>query len=366
MEWVVYVDMDAFYVACELRERPDLRGRPVIVGPDPAQGPSRGVVLSASYEARAFGVKSAMPVAQAGRLCPEATWVRPDFSKYSRASKEVRALLASVVPVVVPLSIDEFAVRLEEPDADHAEKETHVIQDLIRDRLSLTASLGVAPSRTVAKIASDRAKPGGVIVVEPERTEQFLAPLSVRAISGVGPKTGELLLRHGIETIGDLRRPLPPSLSLSLGGFGRWMRDLARGRVRESDERSDHSPRSHTSDRTLEDDTTDRALLGEVVDGLADGLAEGAQEEALTFQAVTVALRWSDFDQTQHGRTLPGATDDQETLRATARRLLSELLAHEARGRGRAVRRVSVRIHRLMPTSAGRRTLDAFVPPTSN
>lgn len=365
MEWVVYVDMDAFYVACELRDHPDLRGRPVVVGPDPNHGPSRGVVLSASYEARAFGVKSAMPVAQAGRLCPDAVWLGADFPKYSRTSKEVRSLLASVVPVVVPLSIDEFALRIEAPPGENVEARGREIQALIRDRLSLTASIGIAASRTVAKIASDRAKPGGVIVVAAEGTEAFLAPLPVRAISGVGPKTGELLHRHGVETIGDLRRPLPPSLGLSLGGFGRWMRDLARGRVRESDERGDYTPRSHTSDRTLEDDSRDRAALETEVDGLADGLAEGARDEGLTFQAVTVALRWSDFDQTQHGRSLPGASDDPATLRLTARRLLGELLATEARGRGRAVRRISVRIHRLAPAAAGRRTLDAFAPPAS-
>jgi len=152
--WIAYVDLDAFYVSCELRDRPELRGHAVIVGPPPAHGPSRGVVLSASYEARAFGVRSALPAAIAARMCPEATWIAPDFAKYERVSGEVRELLRRQSDTVIPFSIDEAAVVLEVDDPERARAAAEEIQRELRRALDLPASIGVATTRLVAKIAT--------------------------------------------------------------------------------------------------------------------------------------------------------------------------------------------------------------------
>ncbi|EQD52996.1 DNA polymerase IV, partial [mine drainage metagenome] len=155
-EWILYVDLDAYYVSCERRDRPELADRPVIVGPPPAAGPTRGVVLSASYDVRARGVRSAMPVAQAARLAPDAVWVAPDFAKYERVAEEFRACLGRVSPHVEPLSIDEAAVRIGPGSAERARAAAVEVQSMLRAELGLPSSIGVATARVVAKIASDR------------------------------------------------------------------------------------------------------------------------------------------------------------------------------------------------------------------
>ncbi|MCI4341544.1 MAG: DNA polymerase IV, partial [Thermoplasmata archaeon] len=212
MQWLFYVDMDAFYVSCELRERPELRGQPVLVGHRPTAPRDRGVVLAASYEARAFGVRSAMPSARALELLPNAQWVAPDFARYSAASQELRSLLAELYGEVHLRSIDEAIVVAELPDADAARSRAAAIQSAIDERLHLPASIGVSPHEVVAKIASDRAKPQGILVVAPEATEAFLSPLPVRAIPGVGPKAEATLQALGIRTIGELRTAEPGPL----------------------------------------------------------------------------------------------------------------------------------------------------------
>ncbi|MCI4350473.1 MAG: DNA polymerase IV [Thermoplasmata archaeon] len=360
MEWTLYLDMDAFYVSCELRDRPALRGRPVIVGPDPKKGASRGVVLSASYEARAFGVKSAQPVGAADRLCPEATWIDPEMGKYVATSREVREFVAGFESRVVAHSIDEMAVTVDAPDAAAAEARARRLQDGIRDGLGLPVSVGVATSRTVAKMATDVAKPGGLRVVPPAAVVDFLAPLPVRAIPGVGPKTSGLLQRYGIEQIADLRRPLPLGLRRELGEFAAWLAQLARGNVLESHDRDEAGPKSRSVDCTLEEDTRDPSELEGILEGMIERLVPSLEEEHLAFQTVTVALRWADFDQTQRSRTLSGAAVDAATLRAPARRLLGELLEREARGAGRPTRRLSLRVERLRPRLGSRRPIESF------
>ncbi|MCI4361943.1 MAG: DNA polymerase IV [Thermoplasmata archaeon] len=362
MRWVLYIDIDAFYVSCELRDRPDLVGRAVIVGPDPSKGPTRGVVLSASYEARAFGVRSAMPVGEAGRRCPEAVWIAADFPKYGRAAEEVRARLALRFDEVVPLSIDEAAVRLEAPDADAAGTVALEVQSDLRESLRLPASIGVATSRAVGKIASDRAKPGGVVVVRPESVAAFLAPLPTRSIPGVGPKTEARLASFGIVTIGDLAKGLPLAARREFGDSGRYFVRLARGE--ELVEGPDVlGPRSRSSDRTFETDVSDPREVEVAIDRLARELAESLAKERLRYQTVAVGVRWEDFSRTTRARTLTAAAEGSERLSATARRLFEELWSAEAAGRQRKVRTVSVHTERLRPATDRQRTLDSFDGP---
>jgi nucleotidyltransferase/DNA polymerase involved in DNA repair len=361
MRWTMYVDIDAYYVSCELRDRPELVGRPVIVGADPSRGPSRGVVLSASYEARAFGVRSAMPVGEAARRCPDAVWIRPDFSKYGRIAEEVRTRLREQFTEVVPHSIDEVAIALETPDADSAGLRAVEVQADLKERLRLPASIGVAPSRVVAKIASDRAKPGGVVVVRPESVAGFLAPLPVRAIPGVGPKTEARLAAYGMKTIADLAKGLPLAARREFGGQGRFYVQLARGEpIVESVE--EYAPRSRSTDRTFSADVGDLRELEVAVDALAHELADSLAKERLRFQTVAVALRWEDFSRASRSRTLPAASEGSERLAATALQLLEDLWVAEQAGKGRQVRTVSVHTERFQPVTDRQTRLDAFVP----
>jgi DNA polymerase IV (DinB-like DNA polymerase) len=359
MRWVLYVDLDAYYVSCEVRDRPELQGRRVIVGPDPKLGPSRGVVLSASYEARTTGVHSAMPVAQADRLCPDATWVPPDFEKYERVSREVRAFLAQRFEKVTALSIDEAAIPVDLPDAAEAERVARELKSAIAENLHLPCSIGVAPTRTVAKIATDRAKPGGVVVVPPDGVAEFLAPLSVRAVPGIGPKTEALLTEVGITRIGELRS-LPPGARRRLGAFAEELSRLARGESLPSDEEEERGPRSRSTDLTFDRDTSDEPELRAALDHLADELARSLARERLRYQTVSVALRWENFERSQRSRTLPSHQEGPEALRTAAHRLFEELLEAEGRGRRRRVRTLSVGAEKLLPARDRQSRLDGF------
>lgn len=357
--WVLYVDLDAYYVACELRDRPELRGRPVIVGAPPAEGPTRGVVLSASYEARPSGVRSAMPVGVAARLCPEAVWIPPDFAKYERISRDVRALLRRHSPTVVPFSIDEAAVILDGADAVVARQTAVMIQRELLQELSLPASIGVAPSRTIAKIATDRAKPAGILVVTAEEAAAFLAPLPVRAIPGVGPKTEEVLHGRGVRTIGDLAGQKPSELFRALGSFANELVALARGMPREEAEGSD-GPRSRSTDHTFARDVDRWEEVEGTVRTLAEELAVTLDREDLRYGTVGVAYRWADFARSQRSRSLGVAREGAVPLTETALRLARELWDSELSARRRPVRTVSVRTERLAPRTQRQIVLDEF------
>ncbi len=359
--WVLYVDLDAYYVSCELRDRPDLVGRPVIVGPPPSDGPSRGVVLSASYEARTFGVRSALPAGAAARMCPDAVWIRPDFEKYERISRDVRTLLREFSDDVVPFSIDEASVAIEASDASAARAVAERIQRALKDRLSLPASIGVATRRVVAKIATDQAKPGGILVVPPEEVVSFVAPLSVRVVPGVGPKTEELLKRHGVSTLGDLAGQRASEVRRWLGEFGVELVALARGRPAEESEPSG-GPRSRSTDHTFALDVERWEELEPTVRSLAEELANALAREELRYGAVGVAFRWADFSRTQRLRALPAAREGSAPLSERAVRLAHELWEAERAGRRRPVRTVSVRVERLTERTQRQVSLDEFEP----
>jgi len=357
--WVLYVDLDAFYVSCELRDRPELRGRPVIVGPPPSEGPTRGVVLSASYEARPSGVRSAMPVGVAARLCPDAVWIPPDFSKYERTAREVRTVLRRHSPTVIPFSIDEAALVLHEVDALEARRVAERVQGELLSELGLPASVGVAPSRTLAKIATDQAKPAGIRVVSSDGAAAFLAPLPVRAIPGVGPKTEEFLHGLGIQTVGDLAARKPSEFARTLGAFGTELISLARGETREEPEVSDE-PRSRSTDHTFARDVDTWEELEGTVRSLASELASSLDKENLRYGTVGVAYRWSDFSRTSRSRSLGAAREGPVPLSEAAVRLARELWEAERSSRHRPVRTVSDRTERLFARTQRQVFLDEF------
>src|SRR5712675_2736983 len=273
---IIHLDMDAFYASVEQRDKPELRGRPVAVG-GPAE--SRGVVAAASYEARAFGVRSAMPTARALRLCPSLVLVRPDFARYRAVSQQVMAILRSSTPLVEPLSLDEAYLDVtdnlwSEPLASNVAKK---LKALIREQLNLSASAGVAPNKFLAKIASGWQKPDGLTVIPPERVEQFLQKLPVEALWGVGPVTAKKLRNIGIERLVDVRTAPSDLLEKTVGSLAGWLKSLARGEDPRPVE-PDRQRKSLSDENTYEKDLTDleqiRGEIGRIARHTAEGLAK--------------------------------------------------------------------------------------------
>ena len=285
--------MDAFYASVEQRDRPELRGQPVAVGGSPDQ---RGVVAAASYEARRYGVKSAIPMSRAVRLCPSLVIVRPDFTKYRTASRQVFDIFRSVTPLVEGLSLDEAYLDVTE----NAWGETlgmvvaRRIKELIREQTGLTASAGVAPNKFLAKIASGWQKPDGLTVIAPERVEHFLQGLPVDALWGVGPVTAGKLRAHGIEKLVDIRTADPDTLGEAVGSLAGWLQQLARG-IDERPVVSEHEPKSSGSENTF---ATDLSSLDEIRGHIVEMAGDAAAwlvRRGLFARTVTIKVRYSDF-----------------------------------------------------------------------
>jgi DNA polymerase-4 len=290
---ILHVDMDAFYAAVEQRDRPELRGRPVVVGADPR---GRGVVSTASYEARRFGIHSAMPIGQAYRRCPQAVFLPVDMARYARESERIMAILADVTPLVEPLSLDEAfldvtgSTRLLGPGREIARR----VKTRIRGEVGLTASAGVAENKFLAKVASDLEKPDGLVEVPPGQGRRFLAPLPVARLWGVGPATAETLAALGIRTIGDLAVMSPGVVRSRLGSSGLHFLALARG----EDDRPVvpwHEAKSVGAEETFGRDTGDVALLRATLLGQAERVAAELRMGRLWGRTVTLKLRLADF-----------------------------------------------------------------------
>ncbi|NYG56245.1 DNA polymerase IV [Nocardioides perillae] len=347
---VLHVDVDAFYAAVALRDRPELRDAPVVVA-----GGGRGVVLCASYPARRHGVRSAMSVVHARRLCPSLVVVPPDFAAFSRASASVLEAFRSVTPRVEVVSLEEAFL-----DVRGAHRHGTPLQlaqrlrALVHDEQGLTCSVGVAPTRSVAKVASRRAKPDGVVVVPPEEVAAFLRPLDVGALWGVGDKTRERLHRLGLRTVGDLADAPLELLEGRLGpGAARQLQTLARGEDRREvrDRRGPTEPdRSTGADATLARDTTDRAVLHRELLRLSARLTGRMRRGGVVGRTLTLKVRYSDFTTLTRSRTLPEPTDVTQEVYRTATDLLDALLDRPG-SRGRGVRLVGVRAEHLVRRS---------------
>lgn len=317
--------MDAFFASVEQRDRPELRGKPVLVGGSPR---SRGVVAAASYESRVFGCRSAMPMRTAVRLCPHAEIVRPRFSRYREISSQVMSIFRDVSPLVEPLSVDEAFIDVTQRVEDGSRPAE--IGQWIRNRVSkqteLTVSCGVATSKSVAKIASDQQKPDGLTVVAPGQEAAFLAPLPISDLWGVGPKTADRLRAAGVATVGDLaERPLPWLID-RFGSRGEWFWQLARG-IDDRSVSSDHETKSISSETTFAEDIGDEAKLRNVVTEQSTAVARRLGEQGYRARTVQIKLRLSDFTTFTRQRTLSSPTTDGDVIEQTALSLLGEQLS---------------------------------------
>jgi nucleotidyltransferase/DNA polymerase involved in DNA repair len=330
---ILHVDMDAFYAAVEQRDRPELRGKPVIVGADPKGGRGRGVVATASYEARKFGVGSAMPISQAWRACPHGVYVRPDMEKYAAVSREVMDVLRGFTDVVEPVSIDEAFLdvtgsgRLFATEGTPATGETiaRALKAAVRERTRLTASVGVASSKMVAKVASDMRKPDGLVVVPPGTEAAFLAPLPVRRLWGVGPKMEEVLLKLGVHTIGELAGCEPGRLERRLGTHGHDLVQLALGIDGRSVVSEGEEAKSLGQENTFDEDTGDLERLRTMLLELSDSVARRLRQHGTRARTVTLKYRDEDFLTSTRAETLAEPTDSGDTLFATAWRLFGRV-----------------------------------------
>jgi len=341
---VAHLDLDAFFAAVEELEQPELRRVPLIVGGDPH---GRGVVATANYAARRYGIQSAMSCAEALRRCPHAVFVRPRHSLYRDYSRVVWESVRAIVPTVERTGLDEGYLDLGDLTVDflRARELAEAVQTAVRGTTSLTCSLGVATSKVVAKVASDSRKPGGITVVRPGREAAFLGPLAVRKLPGVGPRSAERLATAGIETIGALASLDDESLRTLLPGkVGRLLRDRARGidprPLEISTERI-----SISQEETFERDIGEPARLHDELRRMAARLSEHLRRDGQAARTVTTKLRYPDFSIRTRSITLDAGIDDAETIGDLACRLLDRALAD----RPGALRLVGVGLKGLEP-----------------
>ena len=321
---ILHVDMDAFYAAVEERDRPELRGKPVIIGADPRGGAGRGVVSTASYAARRFGVASAMPISTAWRLCPQGVFIAPDMVKYSEVSKQIRVVFEAFTDLVEPISVDEAFLDVTASVRLFGDGETiaRKIKARIRDETKLTASVGVATAKLIAKIASDLKKPDGLVVVPPGTERAFLAPLPVRRLWGIGPKMEERLAKLGVHTIGQLAEAKVTRL---LGTHGLDLQRLARG----EDDRpvvSDSGPAQSVSvEHTFDADQGDSRELRRALLRLADELSRRLRAESMAGRTITLKYRDETFKTTTHARSRKAPTNVAADLFTLAAALFDEV-----------------------------------------
>ncbi|HEY7289814.1 MAG TPA: DNA polymerase IV [Vicinamibacterales bacterium] len=341
---ILHIDMDAFYASVEQRDNPSIRGKPVAVGGQPT---SRGVVAAASYEARAFGVRSAMPMSRAVRLCPSLTIVPPDFSRYKAVSSAVFRIFREVTPLVEPLSLDEAYLDVTEnawgePLGTTVAKR---IKARIREETQLTASAGVAPNKFLAKIASGWKKPDGLTVVSPERIEPFLRQLSVEDLWGVGPVTAGKLRARGITTLMDVRAADVEALRETVGSLADWLRQLAHG-IDDRPVEPNRETKSAGSENTYTNDLTNLDEIRSEVADMATRAVRFLARRQMLARTVTLKVRYDDFTTiTRSHSAAPTRDEDDLTARAVG------LLDRTEAGR-RPVRLLGVSVHNLRDEAA--------------
>ncbi len=348
---LAHLDLDAFFAAVEELEEPSLRSRPLVVGGDPH---GRGVVATANYVARRFGIHSAMSAAEALRRCPEAVFVRPRHTLYRQYSQAVWTAVGEIVPRVERTGLDEGYLDLGSvlESFSGARRIAEAVQVAVRGATSLTCSLGVSTAKVVCKVASDRRKPGGITVVPPGREARFLAPLPTRVLPGVGPRAEERLSAAGIATIGELAALPDAALRAVLPGqVGRLLRDRARG-IDPRDLELDAERISISTEETFERDLTDRAALHTELRRMAAEVAEYLRRDGLSARTVTTKLRYADFSLRSRSTTLATPIDEPERIADLACRLLDRGL----RDRPGALRLVGVGVSGL--TSVRQLTFD--------
>jgi DNA polymerase IV (DinB-like DNA polymerase) len=337
---IFHLDMDHFYAAVEEKFRPELKGKPVIVGADPKEGKGRGVVSTSNYEARKFGVRSGMPISRAWKLCPKGVYLPVNMELYVRISSEIMNTARKYAEKFEQWGIDEAFLDVTSRVRGYAEAEAlaRQIKKEIFQREGLTCSIGISHNKLVAKIASDMQKPDGLTIVNEEDTEKFLAPLPVRKLLWVGRKTEQVLDGMGIKTIGDLAHYDPVVITEAFGVMGTQFHLMAHG-VDRSEVEERGKIKSIGRDVTFQEDTDNFEFVLKALGELAEDVHREVSGQRFCFKTVTIRIRYENFETHTHGRTLPFLTDRLLDLRKTARELMQPYFKPE-----RKIRLVGVRV----------------------
>ena len=357
---ILHVDMDSFFASVEIRENPDLKGLPVVVGADPKGGAGRGVVCTCSYEARRYGVRSAMPISEAYIRCPEAVYLPVSHGLYQNVSAEIMEAIRPMADVFAQVSVDEAYCDISSCGSyTAAARIGQEIKDIVFTRQGITCSVGIGPNKTIAKIASDFNKPDGMTIVRPDEARAFLAPLPVRKIPGIGKKAEERLATLGITTGGDLARADPHHLRDVLGKWGVVMHAKANG-IDNAPVTGRGERKSIGKEHTFAEDVTDRELLCETLSRLSAEVCRRLRNDRGRCHTVTVKIRYRGFVTRTKATSFPQATDDEEHITRTAASLLLAQLNETP------VRLIGITISGLKRTDAHQMTLDTFFGGTEN
>jgi len=359
---IAHLDMDAFYAAVEERQNPDLRGRPIVVGADPKGGAGRGVVTTASYAARKYGIRSAMPITRAWRLAeaarrrgePEAVFLRGDRRLYREVSDRIMAIAARGADAFEEASIDEAYLDVSSlGDFERAAAHARALKTQVLEDEGLTCSVGIGPNKLVAKIASDFQKPDGLTVVRPEAVQAFLDPLPVRRIPGIGPKSAAHLHERGIRTIAELRAVERAQLTAWFGKSGLSMAERARG-ISESAVSNEGERKSVGEQETFERDTLEPAVVLARAQALAVGVSARLRADGFRgCRTVTVTVRFENFVTLSRSRTAEAPIVTEDALKTLAHELLLPFLDERENPKGRKIRLIGVRAEKLLPESTG-------------
>ncbi|MDD9953608.1 MAG: DNA polymerase IV [Candidatus Woesearchaeota archaeon] len=348
---ILHVDMDCFFAAVEVREHPEWKGKPVIIGADPREGKGRGVVSTCSMEARAFGIHSAMPISKAYKLCPDGIYVHHNFASYRQVSQNVMEILRSYSDVFQQTSVDEAFLDITEQvrDFEEAKLLAQKIKNEILEKEGITCSIGVSVNKLIAKMGSEHEKPDGLTII-PDKMQEFLAPKKIRELYGVGPKMEQKLQKLGISTIGDLALFNRELLTSRFGVYGAYLHLKAHG-VGNDVVAPREGRKSISKERTFFHDTDDWSLIHEKIAELAERVTEKLHKESYYYKTVSVKVRLADFSTFTRATTV-GRRNDLATVRRWARILSNEF-------HGKKIRLVGVRVAGLERLE-GQRTLLAF------
>jgi DNA polymerase IV (DinB-like DNA polymerase) len=361
---IAHLDMDAFFASIEERDNPRLAGRPLVIGSDPEEGWGRGVVSTANYKARGYGIRSALPISAAWRLSeaarekglPPATFLEVDMQRYGEESRKIMAIVREHAEHMEEASVDEayfdlsFAAENAADENDAYEKAVaiaHAIKDDIRTRERLTASVGIGPNKLIAKIASDKNKPDGFLVVRADEAEAFLAPMAIRKIPGVGPKTEEELKKLGVRTVADAKRFSEAELYTMFGKWGNELYEKLRGRS-DAEIVEEWEAKSIGEQETFMHDTRDANVIQERLMALARGVhAHFAKSGFGSFRSITITVRFADFTTKTRSATLAKPANDAATLQFEAMRLFAPFFDSRENPQRKDIRLVGVRVEKL-------------------
>jgi len=350
---IMHIDLDAFFVSVEQVLNPELKGKPVVVGGKPDR---RGVVAAASYEARAFGVHSAMPLATASRLCPQAIFIEGNFAKYRDASQKFMAILADFSPYLEPLGIDEAYLDATGFESIHGSIRQMAVKmrQRIKDELGLCASVGIASSKVVAKVASDLSKPDGLLEVPAGKERSFLKPLPIAKLPGIGKKSEPILKGLGVSTIGQLATLPLDILKSHFGAYGKLIHDHANG-IGDDKVEPPAAAKSTSRETTFAQDTRDASFLKATLRYLSERVGSDLREKGKLARCVTLKLRYADFSTVTRQQTLAQASDTDQTIFTTGLRLLKNELPRERQ----AVRLIGIGVSNLVESSRQLDMLDS-------